>query len=538
MGKGWRQEIRGKTQNTRRRALADNTWSNRRTSLNHWSKFCKLINIGEIIWLNPQDREQRFDTQCIFEEFLYHLTMTVKAVEGPGMTPSGTLAQYASDIVKLHEIVDVDLSCVNKVTKEYRKGRDVQLVDIRGPRIKAKKDGFTIEFMEDWERVDWTPFLKRSTQLRRTLVIRAIYQSSFACHWRRSDSTIKDGKTWHPNWHLARSNVRWFSDQFEEVEPTLNNLKQLRQSRRGYAWVRSPPGKNDRTGEGATSRFPSLLPLSSPSWFCPGMALLEMEIENFIEPHLRSITPLFLDPDTQEAFRTRDIDDILMKIIQTALRERHNKVYSIKQIRKFFSLHSFRIGGMNAMRGTQAPSHVRKMAGRWLSDAIEEYGRQELYERLHFMHQMQGASGVLATGRPTDLPCYEAERSMEGPGYFEVKSGEIRTLKNPSKKLQFPETNHPIHRLIGVDFKLPLPVVSGVKRHYPDGQPILRAVFCRIASLDFNDPKPITLRFRQRSRPDMKLSMTEWARYAGDVRTKVDGTNTYKINGDGQGSLA
>ena len=117
MGGTWRQVIREKALATRCRALAENNWSNRKTSLNHWIRFCKLIGIGEIIWLDTQDREQRFDTQCIFSEFLYHLTMTVKAVEGPGMTPSGTLAQYTSDIVKLHEIVDVDLSCVTKVKR-------------------------------------------------------------------------------------------------------------------------------------------------------------------------------------------------------------------------------------------------------------------------------------------------------------------------------------------------------------------------------------------------------------------------------------
>ena len=533
MGDTWRQEVREKARETRSRALAENTWSNRKTSLNHWIRFCKLIGIGEIIWLDTQDREQRFDTQCIFSEFLYHLTMTVKAVEGPGMTPSGTLAQYTSDIVKLHEIVDVDLSCVTKVTKEYCKGREVQLVDIRGPRLKAKKNGFTIEIMADWERVDWTPFLRQGTQSRRTLVIRAIYQTSFACHWRRSDSTIKDGKTWHPNWHLSRNNVRWFSEEFEEIEPTFTNLQRLRESRRGYAWVRSPPGKNDRTGEGATARFPSLLPLSSPSWFCPGLALLDMEIEHFIEPQWRSITPLFTDPDTQEAFRTQDFDSILMRIIQAAYRQIRGKEYSIKQIRKFFSLHSFRIGGMNAIRATSAPSHVRKMAGRWLSDAIDEYDRTELMEMLHFMHEMQGARGVLVTGRPDDLPCYEAERNMEEAGYFQVGPGEMRTLRNPSEGLRFPETHHPIHRLVGKDFKLPLPMVSGENRYHPDGQPMLRAVFCRIASLDFNSPKPITLAFRQRSRPNMKLSLTEWAQYAEHVRTQVAGTNTYVVNGDG-----
>ena len=37
----------------------------------------------------------------------------------------------------------------------------------------------------------------------------------------------------------------------------------------------------------------------------------------------------------------------------------------------------------------------------------------------------QGARGVLVTGRPTDLPCYEAERNMEEAGYFHVGPGEV-----------------------------------------------------------------------------------------------------------------
>ena len=104
-------------------------------------------------------------------------------------------------------------------------------------------------------------------------------QGSFGCQWRRSDATIKSG-TWERYWNISRASVRWFDGEMREVVPSPDNLWKLHEERAGYASVRSPPGKNDQAGDGATARFPSLLPLASKGSFCPGMSLLELELDN------------------------------------------------------------------------------------------------------------------------------------------------------------------------------------------------------------------------------------------------------------------
>ena len=193
-------------------------------------------------------------------------------------------------------------------------------------------------------------------------MLRALVQGSFGCQWRRSNATIKSG-TWERYWNISRASVRWFDGEMREVVPSPDNLWKLHEERAGCASVRSPPRKNDQAGDGATARFPSLLPLASKGSFCPGMSLLELELDNPCwgpaQPRLREEYPLFVSPETGEAFRTAPFDEFVIWAFRESARIHEGRVWTEEEARREYSLHSFRIGGCSALRMVGSPKHVR-----------------------------------------------------------------------------------------------------------------------------------------------------------------------------------
>ena len=518
----------------RNRSSASSTWSNRLTAARHWARFCRRKDFyGEVLWMDKNTREERAEVMLVFTEFLHWVALEIKAVEGAGLSPGSTIDGYARSVVKLHSMVLVDLSFLNETIKSFCEGRDRLLVDIRGPRIKLKKNGFTHSQMKEWEDLidEWVHYLGTKNPARREKVFRAAYQTMYAAHWRRSDATMKAGVDWNRFWHLSRANVRWFNPNMTEIVPTTSNLKQLLRSRSGYAQVRSPPGKNDATGEGVTARFPSLLPLQSDSWFCPGLNLLIMEIDDPCRPEERPFVPLFFDPETDKALSTSVFDGFILGILQRAMERFHDKVISMQSLRRFYSLHSFRIGAANALRAVGAPKHLRMMAGRWLSDAFMEYERENIQAMLGIMERAQSVDCQLWSGQPDDLPMFQAERNLASGTIPDLREGDIRVTTRVPRSLSAPGGDNPVEGWLGTSFKIMDPVRSG--RCFEDGEPVRRAVFCKIDKLDWSQEKPIKLVFRDANRPERWISVGEWSALEPNLRTQVPGTRRYAVGGGG-----
>ena len=84
---------------------------------------------------------------------------------------------------------------------------------------------------------------------------------------------------------------------------------------------------------------------------------------------------------------------------------------SLAEVRRIYSLHSFRVTATNLLMAAGAPPHLRKVLGRWSSDSgMETYTREEMEEMRHFMKQQSkqlaaslqlpgAAAGVMAGGR-------------------------------------------------------------------------------------------------------------------------------------------
>ena len=506
-------------------AFAENTWGNRGTAAGHWARFIKARGMqSEILWVDRPSSRERYEIKMLFQEFMGWLCCAIVAQEGEAMAPGATINAYARNVVALHRALDIDLSFVSETIRCFTRGREKHLVDLRGTRMKKKKNGFTVGQLSNWELIDWGPHLGRANPLRRRIVLRALVQSCFGCQWRRSDATLKAGQ-WVRYWRIARANVRWFDAEMREVQPSVENLRKLHRERTGYASVRSPPGKNDPTGDGATARFPSLLPLASLGTFCPGMALLEMEIDDPcydpLYPRYREEVPLFIDPETGTAFRTKAFDKFVMWVFRESARIHENRIWTERQARKEYSLHSFRIGGCCALRSVGSPRHVRKFAGRWLSEAMGEYDRGEIMEMLYYMYHKQHAECSLLNGQPEDLPMFEEERELKGYGTYELTAGSARLSKGdlPVDWRSCPATL--ARALAGKRFKIMDQAISGLPQP-GTGLPKRRLVYCTIKKIHEGDRKPVQITFQDPRRQDRRYSFLEFA----DLQIRLEDPRT------------
>lgn len=153
----WEKAIQGYGVQATSDAFAESTWSNHGTAARHWSRFAEARGLqSEILWVEKPTAEERVELKMIFQEFMSWLCCAVAAKEGEGMTPASTIESYTRSIVTLHKMLDVDLSCVSDTISGFKKGRTKHLVDLRGPRMKAKKNGFGVDQLKNWHTLDWS----------------------------------------------------------------------------------------------------------------------------------------------------------------------------------------------------------------------------------------------------------------------------------------------------------------------------------------------------------------------------------------------
>ena len=326
---------------------------------------------------------------------------------------------------------------------------------------------------------------------------------------------MKKGK-WSPHLNLSRASVRWFSYDHQEIVPNRTNLERLMESKNGYARVTSPPGKADQLGNGSSARFPAILPLGAPGVIQPALQLLRIELRYPVPVGQRKQYPLFTDPETGFlAFRTKDFDEFVIWIIGESIYYFQGERWSEQQIRKMFSLHSFRIGGTCALRTVGAPKHVRMMAGRWLSEAMGEYDREEVEELIKYMGAQQIATCELINGQPADLPTFARAKSTPVGGSYLVDENETPNMEieeSWNKPLDQPRAEiQQIYRQ-GTTIQLLLEALTTEgPKITKAGNPIRRWCQGKIKSLDFDSDKPITVKFNDRRRADLTLTWAQWA---------------------------
>ena len=519
---------------------ADGTLSAHGTALKHWEEFWATISGswvegGKIFWGEEGSRRERRVIRIWFMRFMAYLSVKCKSGEGrKGEALGNTIATYARSIVTLHGMVEVELKFLYPMIKEQQHGRTMQLVSLRGRRPKNKKAGFTLAQMLEWERLSWKIHAGKKNPSRRILVLRAIYQASFSCQWRRSESTVKKGK-WRWQKHLSRADIKYFDEGGNEVLATKARLRKLLSTAKGYVQIQSPPCKNDQSGEGVTSRFMSLLPLDGEGIFQPGRAVLNMEIEDPCETGSRARTPCFVDPESGEAFKTFQFDQFVIWAVKEASRLFHHKVLSEKEARSMYSLHSFRVGGTNALRTVGAPQHVRCFAGRWISTAVQEYDRQEIREMLTYMKKAQRQDCKLLQVARNEPMSEEASR-MEEPGEYWVKAGKqhisslvwnqergTESREASEVKSGCPQSSFQAE-LVGREVHI---LRASVKSKTTQGAPVQRWFKGTIAEVRETKRRPVVIRFTKKSgQENLKLS---WGAFGALQLKYKASTNTAVI---------
>ena len=128
----------------------------------------------------------------------------------------------------------------------------------------------------------------------------------------------------------------------------------------------------------------------------------------------RARLPLFMHPRKRQWLRAEDFKRVILKVLQRV----HANVgiqLEDKEVLEMFNTHSARVTQQVLLASVDAPPHIRKLAGRYSSNAYEDYDRMEL-ERLHeSLKKMNDSVATSVHPFPVDIPCYPARREV-APG--------------------------------------------------------------------------------------------------------------------------
>ena len=140
----------------------------------------------------------------------------------------------------------------------------------------------------------------------------------------------------------------------------------------------------------------------------------------------RETTPIFRHPRTKKRIRTEAFNEVVIQVLFEALNKQGQHL-SIHQVRKMYSLHSFRIGGNNALRAAGVPREIRMILGRWKCDAIDTYSRTDIELFANFLRD----SGVSCKPFQTladDLPYHEESVGVKYGQQFGVATEDDEPL--------------------------------------------------------------------------------------------------------------
>ena len=158
-----------------------------------------------------------------------------------------------------------------------------------------------------------------------------------------------------------------------------------------------------------------------------------MEIDDpIVDQQSRAATPLFVDPETGAAFGKETFASEFISLIRLSLLLHHGKRFTLAEVRRLWSLHSFRITGLNLLEKAGCPPWLLRIAGRWLSDCHYQYTRQDhnlLATVTASMDQQPDGSTPLrefpsfpfpVKHIPDSLPQHPDTRKMTQPGQTQV----------------------------------------------------------------------------------------------------------------------
>ena len=433
---------------TQNRALAHNTYRARRTAARAWGDYFDMLGQSDQV-LSADTEAAKEKARKLLRGFLTYSSYVVEGknpkMEGVGQ--AHTTATYARANLLNHALplYGVDLSFLREEIKLWEKGQQRALNSVYGIATRMQKAGFTREHLKGFFEMDWSPY--GSTKMQS--VLKAAVLVAFVGMLRRSEYTM--GNTpFNPNLSMNRGSAKWYFkghpkagsdpryEDFKEVTPwNKEAATDLKRTGAGYGALTVGTSKCDPDAD--WSKYPILLPLSKdPTGLEAGNRLLDMELEDEIwDPEERAKTPLFREVDVKKGephqLRTSRFDKVVIALMMGWYASKGDPKDE-KEVRYLYSLHSFRIGGVNALKAAGVPRELRMLMGRWKSMAVDTYTRQEIVMSLEWLKLPETAGCHLYTPLTLDMPQFdEAEGLVMGDDF------DVLTLKGEKLKAREPD---------------------------------------------------------------------------------------------------
>ena len=401
------------------------------TALNWWRKFSRFIGMSSPYLAFDSDngaaRAQVTNRALMFLQFT---SRTIRPKRGEVPDPN-TSYRYLSMVVKMHYEGGTDIHFVLPTAKKWVTGTTRANCNTYGPRLKSKKSAFTIAMIKEIYSLDWSKHAGTVNPKRRELVMKAIPKLAIQSLFRGSELLRPAGSPFNHNLHITRAMVQWFDMDWTPITPNRGNLRRLLANRQGRALVGIPQLKNDQNRERFNQCDVSLK--FSPDFTCSLVELARMEIDDpIVDQQSRAATPLFVDPETGAAFGKETFASEFISLIRLSLLLHHGKRFTLAEVRRLWSLHSFRITGLNLLEKAGCPPWLLRIAGRWLSDCHYQYTRQDhnlLATVTASMDQQPDGSTPLrefptfpfpVKHIPDSLPQHPDTRKMTQPGQTQV----------------------------------------------------------------------------------------------------------------------
>ena len=411
--------------------IARNTIYAKRVALGWLSKFVAAMNLPTEI-MDPHVMGADSVTDQLLAGMEY-MADCVGAKNETGLALGATVATYAVVWIDAHQLLPtpIDLTWLKPKVKAWKEGRIRNMTGAFGIIKKLRKAGVTRSMMQglyDLGLVTWLAACSGDAFL--VIVVKAAGQLAFVMMLRRSEYTLVKGiSEFNPMLRMTRSNAVWFDadgiefkpdedgnlrqEDFEELFRILNDPTTNPATFFGRMDMTVKTSKADQTGDWSSHVHPIALRLPSESAVLKAANYyLEYELADpVLNLEERQETPLFRS--RRGKTQTPSRGQLKVDVFNEAIIDLLHELFKIKgdhrskaEIRKLYSLHSFRIGGVNHLRAAGVPREIRMILGRWRSDAIDVYSRTDISQFTEYLKD-HGVSCDEFETLADDMPCHE-----------------------------------------------------------------------------------------------------------------------------------
>ena len=412
---------------------------------------------------NPKERE--FGAQFLVKFGVWLGMVCANQERVVGLAKAETIEEYLSQVITFHYLETcqrVDFHYTKPLIKALIAGRKNLLTDSLGIQPKKKKVqtspvphnqattyttllqvGISAEHFLRFDALNYefrsspdSPMPAKVRNLNESFgkkivacLIEAASKTAFGGAFRRAEVSVKNPAELNILRVMSRACIRWFGPNKIEIPPTLDKLRQLYEERHlgGFAEIEIKGSKADPHGT-RYGRFRVILPLTSEGEVKVDSANALLRYEILIpcsNPTLRNNTFIFSFPDGSP-LETSDFDSIMMHLLWRCF-QLLGDPKTMKEVRKLYSLHSFRIGALNAFRLGGMNELVCMVAGRWSHiSTVREYVRSENDEMLQLMKSALSVSCQFNQTIDPSLPAYPLSRALpqNTPGTYVVRPGD------------------------------------------------------------------------------------------------------------------